>query len=409
MDFPIGSYYINETDGRNPSILLGYGTWEPVTDVFLVGHGTNYKYSGGAATHTHPLSSNGHAAIATFSAGGNSFVDAKLITNLPSWTSNARVSSGGALSGVNHTDGTPLGGSTDSGSSIPPYRAPFIWKRLADYTFTKSGTTPIMTPAGWEGSALCEPNVMLESGTFKMWYRGNSGSNSKIGYATSSDGISWTKHGSNPILTVTGGVAYPFVLKIGSIYYMYAVKISDDKLYRWSSSDGLSWSIDNGGAAVLTGHIICNPSVYYDAADTPKYRMLFEVLTGGAFKLRYAYSSDGLSWTVDSTNPVYPPEAGNPSGVIKVGSNYFCWTGEHFSNGWQISLITSTDWTTWYKVSTELIKTDTWEDDITDPGMLLDVSGQSHQCYMWYIGNQADMGVSYIDMPIATYLAQWPS
>jgi len=36
-----------------------------------------------------------------------------------------------------------------------------------------------------------------------MWYGGYNGTNYQIGYATSSDGISWTKYGANPVLRLS--------------------------------------------------------------------------------------------------------------------------------------------------------------------------------------------------------------
>lgn len=29
--YPVGSYYENEVDSRNPSVILGFGVWEPRT------------------------------------------------------------------------------------------------------------------------------------------------------------------------------------------------------------------------------------------------------------------------------------------------------------------------------------------------------------------------------------------
>lgn len=405
--YPIGSYYINETDPTDPAILLDFGTWEAVTDRFIVARGSIFNGIGGSITHAHALSDAAYAQAQAFEAGGNSFLDARYVTG-SGFTSNHRVSSpGGTPPSVAHSGGIPLRGNTNASDNIPPYQAAYVWKRVLDGGFTKYASNPVMAGnAAWEAGVLCEPSVMLENGTFKMWYRGNSDAGSKIAYATSSDGINWTKHSGNPILTVSGGVAYPVVIKIGSTYHLYAGKISDGNLYRWSSSDGINWTADNGGAPVLDlADTVCNVSVYYDASDTPKYRMLFEVFTGSNFQLRYAHSSDGLSWTVDSTNPVYPHNAGNPSEVFKIGDTFYCFTGDCSSGGWKIELIKSKNWTSWSKVATKSIPIQGWEGaDISDPCLLLNVSGKDHQCYMWYIGNQTDMGMAYLDMPIEDYV-----
>ena len=64
---------------------------------------------------------------------------------------------------------------------------------------------------------------------YKMWYRGcNEGyENCAIGYATSPDGVNWTKPRGNPVLTGDPGewdegfLAYPAVIVNGSSYSDY--------------------------------------------------------------------------------------------------------------------------------------------------------------------------------------------
>ena len=63
-----------------------------------------------------------------------------------------------------------------------------------------------------------------------MWYTGYSSSAdiAQIGYATSTDGINWTKDSNNPVLSVGASgswdsdlVANPAVIKDGSVYKMW--------------------------------------------------------------------------------------------------------------------------------------------------------------------------------------------
>lgn len=291
-------------------------------------------------------------------------------------------------------------------------------------SFTKYSSNPVMTyvGSGWEDSVLGECSVLFENGTFKMWYRANSGVNSAIGYATSDDGIIWTKYGLNPILTVVNGVAYPFVLKVGLTYYLYAVKLSTNNLYRWSSPDGITWTIDNSGNAVLSrgaggtwdDAAICNVSIYYDTNEDHDWKMLYEGLYGsGTFKLGYAYSDDGLSWTKYGSNPVFPTsgKAGNPSEIFKIDSTYYCWTGRGRVSYWKIVLIKSTDWQTWTEVPTqELVESQAWEGiegqvHMTDPSIVLTSSGETHQVYMFYTAIQTKFGMAYLDISLSDYIA----
>lgn len=125
--FPVGSYYINETDSTNPATLLGFGTWTAVTDKFIVGHGSTYTSTGGSASHSHPLSDAGAAKI-DMAAPANMYED-RVAT--ASWNSEARASISRVSNTTAITNGAGLIGDTDSASSIPPYQAAYIWKRTA--------------------------------------------------------------------------------------------------------------------------------------------------------------------------------------------------------------------------------------------------------------------------------------
>jgi hypothetical protein len=68
--------------------------------------------------------------------------------------------------------------------------------------WTKYPGNPIMTPgpASWDGQSVRVPMVWKEGLTdYRMIYTGNGSGGMRVGYATSSDGISWTKHPANPV------------------------------------------------------------------------------------------------------------------------------------------------------------------------------------------------------------------
>ena len=82
---------------------------------------------------------------------------------------------------------------------------------MIDATFLIGQTTwirnahPLLStgPSGsWEDASVILPYVLKESTGFKMWYYGDDGSTTRIGYATSNDGTTWTKHPGNPVLDV---------------------------------------------------------------------------------------------------------------------------------------------------------------------------------------------------------------
>ena len=54
----------------------------------------------------------------------------------------------------------------------------------------------------WDGDFVSQPCVLHNGTQYRMWYAGYDGTNMRIGYATSDDGIVWNKHDSNPVLNL---------------------------------------------------------------------------------------------------------------------------------------------------------------------------------------------------------------
>ncbi|MDD3642197.1 MAG: DUF2341 domain-containing protein [Candidatus Krumholzibacteria bacterium] len=94
--------------------------------------------------------------------------------------------------------------------------------------WTKYPGNPVMTPgpADWDGGSVRVPMVWKEGlADFRMIYTGNGSGGMRIGYATSADGISWTKHPSNPVFNdptwASGQTENWGVMKVGSEYLMW--------------------------------------------------------------------------------------------------------------------------------------------------------------------------------------------
>jgi predicted GH43/DUF377 family glycosyl hydrolase len=70
-----------------------------------------------------------------------------------------------------------------------------VWKRMSE--------SPVLSPdKPWEKVAVMCPDVIWDARAkiFRMWYSGGEQSEpDAIGYATSSDGLSWIKHADNPV------------------------------------------------------------------------------------------------------------------------------------------------------------------------------------------------------------------
>ena len=88
------------------------------------------------------------------------------------------------------------------GTSIgPPWRPYRIGFAIStDGISWSKHPSAVLTPTAgaWDEATVEAPMVILENGTYKMWYTGwnNAEDSTGIGYATSPDGITWAKHSS---------------------------------------------------------------------------------------------------------------------------------------------------------------------------------------------------------------------
>lgn len=118
------------------------------------------------------------------------------------------------------------------GQYLNSYKYDFGYAYSADgLNWTKHPTQVLQTGEGdtWDNGFVEGPSVIKDDNTYKMWYTGYDLGNGKAntGYATSTDGIEWTKYAGNPVIN-TGAAgtwdAYsvqdPHVLKIGADYHM---------------------------------------------------------------------------------------------------------------------------------------------------------------------------------------------
>jgi predicted GH43/DUF377 family glycosyl hydrolase len=212
----------------------------------------------------------------------------------------------------------------------------------------------------WDSAWIGKPTVVKVDGTYRIWYQGRDAEGRvSIGYAESSDSIVWTKHASNPVLSPgsTGswdgqGVNSPTVLYHNGLFHMwYHVWGSEDddlgRIGYATSADGVNWtkSLDN---PVLAGgdsgsweypHIF-DPTVVFDPADDV-YRMWYtsfnEAASDTSNRFGYATSLDGVHWTKYPLNPVfYAGTAGSwDSGdihdpcVIVEGDTFKMWYAGH--------------------------------------------------------------------------------
>jgi hypothetical protein len=179
----------------------------------------------------------------------------------------------------------------------------------------QNGTLTLGGHGAFDEVALLPGTVIKEGATYKMWYTGEDIDGIyTIGYATSSDGIDWTKgNNGEPVINIGpvnkfdgGGAAMPSVIKDGATYKMwYAGMISySDSLFQIgyaTSVDGITWARAASGEPVLTfgkptgfdADGLLAPTVIKDG---PTYRMWYLGING--MSMGGATSSDGITWTL---------------------------------------------------------------------------------------------------------------
>ncbi len=176
-------------------------------------------------------------------------------------------------------------------------------------------------PGSWDDSFLWAPDVIFDGNTYHMWYEGWGGGpeGTRIGHAVSLDGIDWIKDTLNPVLSYDSGkwddkrVGGPEVVFDGTTYHMwYTGGITFAfRIGYATSSDGRTWTKDTMNNPVLTlgaggtwdRKYVGYCSVLYDTVTTI-YKMWY---TGGVEdwqgEIGYATSPDGIIWE-KNVNPV---------------------------------------------------------------------------------------------------------
>jgi predicted GH43/DUF377 family glycosyl hydrolase len=279
------------------------------------------------------------------------------------------------------------------------------------------GYGPVLEPGPWgafDMRGVRAPSTILWGGEYSMWYTGSDElQEGRMGLANSSDGIIWTKDAANPVLgpglfpAWDSDIGGPDVLYDGTTYRMWfsGSFIGDGKIGLATSSDGIGWTkhpsnpvLDNGVG--WESQSVGSPSVIYDGS---KYHMWY---TGGdatIHKIGYANSSDGVSWTKYPSNPVLDlglPGAWDDTSVFSPsvmyrGGEYHMWFTARDDDpsvaNYAIGYATSPDGLTWTKHASNPVLTTSspWAFDdkwVFDPNVLHDGT----QYRMWYSGRCSD-------------------
>ena len=169
--------------------------------------------------------------------------------------------------------------------------------------------------AGFESKLVYAPSVIKENGMYKMWYTGwDAAMRTKTGLAESNDGKTWNKYNGNggPVLTWGGptdpdktDAGMPYVIKENGVYKMWYTA-SDNSGVTWTlcyatSTDGINWTKHGKVVDISPGKFdsrgVTGPSViktndiyemWYSGIEAP--------FVPDIWRIGYAQSRDGINW-----------------------------------------------------------------------------------------------------------------
>jgi uncharacterized repeat protein (TIGR01451 family) len=170
-------------------------------------------------------------------------------------------------------------------------------------TWTRVQTAPVLGPGGpgdWDENHTLDPMVILDGSTFKMWYSSmDSAGARRIGYATSTDGVNWTKYAGNPVFEGDpgqwddGGVHNMFVSYDGEYDMWYS---SNGQIGYVTSTNGIDWTRFLTGPVLSPGaSLFIDVNYAHDWVEgytLPNATVVLTVADGGGIKATLAGQAD---------------------------------------------------------------------------------------------------------------------
>jgi len=203
---------------------------------------------------------------------------------------------------------------------------PGRWQRLAQ--------APVIAPRGdaWEAAGTFNPAVIEHEGRIVMLYRAQDrNGTSRLGYASSSDGIAFTRR-DEPVLSpeteyeLGGGIEDPRLVKFGGTYYLTYTGYNrkDAQLCLATSRDLVRW--ERQGVILPASKGRWNVGWTKAGAIVPekidgKYWMYFlGTAADKTDQMGVAHSTDLLHWSEPLDAPVLPRRPGRfDSRVVEPG------------------------------------------------------------------------------------------
>lgn len=185
--------------------------------------------------------------------------------------------------------------------------APPAWTR---WTPLQEKPVFVGAPGQWDALIRERGWILVENGQWKLWYTGYDSPTGmrRLGLATSTDGLAWTRHPANPLVP-DRWVEDVTVVKNGDEYLMFA-EGKDDQAQMLRSRDGVRWT----SAGTLDVRTVDGRPIPPGPFGTPTvhkhndlWHLLYERNDKGVW---LATSKDLKVWTHASDAPVLTPGPG---------------------------------------------------------------------------------------------------
>jgi predicted GH43/DUF377 family glycosyl hydrolase len=226
--------------------------------------------------------------------------------------------------------------------------------------FTAYPENPVFTGRGdqfWDAAIRERGWIIREGDLWRMWYTGYDGTRAgrkKLGYATSADGLHWSRRGEP--LYDRDWIEDVTVVRDGDTYYMFA-EGQDDQAHWLTSPDGIAWTRQGRLDIRRTTGQPIGPGPYGTPVawrEGGTWYLLYERMDKGIW---LATSKDLSIWTHVQDEPVMVPAPAEHGAiacdqVIKRGKRYYAYyhaIDDPQKRTWNSNIATSDDLVHWIR------------------------------------------------------------
>ena len=215
-------------------------------------------------------------------------------------------------------------------------------------------------PGNWDANIRERGWILREENEYHMWYTGYNSKNGpmKLGYATSPDGIRWTRYPKNPIYDESW-VEDMIVVKVGDTYYMFA-EGEGDHAQLLTSQDRIHWKHEGELIIRKTTGEPLSPGPFGTPAAWHEDGVWYLLYERNDEAVWLAKSSDLKTWTNVQDEPVIkcgPEPYDNTmiavNQVIKYKDRYYAYyhakKPNTTKNHWTMNVAMSEDLIHWTK------------------------------------------------------------